>query len=94
MKTAKWYKLRRERRRKWLGIYKTRRGCDICGYKGNPVALHFDHADRSKKRYAIANMITHNLKRLFEEIRKCRVLCANCHYIETDKERRNEHSDT
>jgi len=84
---------RRLRRRRWLDTYKLRRGCDICGYREHPVALHFDHLDRSQKRYAIGIMITHNLKRLFEEIRKCRVLCANCHYVETHKERDNEDTD-
>jgi len=80
-------KRRIERRRYWINKYKVARGCDICGYQKKAVALHFDHIDSSKKKRAVAHMIDVSIKNLIAEVRKCRLLCANCHYIETDKER-------
>jgi hypothetical protein len=76
------------RRRYWLDKYKCSKGCEICGYNEQPVALHFDHKYPSEKKRAIAHMMDYKLTNLINEIRKCRILCANCHYIETDKERR------
>ncbi len=76
------------RRRYWLNKYKLHKGCEICGYKESAVALHFDHKYPSEKRRAIAHMMDYKLTNLISEVRKCRILCANCHYIETDKERR------
>jgi hypothetical protein len=61
--------------------YKVKRGCDICGYNHHPYALHWDHRF-GDKRGNVAHMIRkHSLKVIFEEIRKCRLLCANCHFI-------------
>lgn len=80
---------RRERRRKWLDKIKLSKGCELCGYKVHPAALHFDHIDPDKKLFGIGSNIGTNLKRLFQEIRKCRVLCANCHSVHTSKEKHN-----
>lgn len=88
---------RRERNRRlkrtrgrWLDLYKQAKGCEECGYKGNAKALQFDHLDRSEKHLEISNMKNYNLKRLFEEIRKCRILCANCHHIHSDNQRKED----
>lgn len=70
-------------RRRWLNIYKVRKGCSLCGYNENSAALQFDHLDPSIKVRDVSNMITMKLKRLMDEVRKCRVLCANCHMIHT-----------
>ena len=70
-------------RRRWLNMYKVRKGCSLCGYNANPAALQFDHLDPSLKVQDVSNMITLKLKRLMDEVRKCRVLCANCHMIHT-----------
>ncbi len=79
---------RRARRRHWLDKYKMNKGCCVCGYKDHAVALHFDHIEPTAKRAAVAHMITYSLKALIKEVRKCRVLCANCHYVKTDRGRR------
>ena len=63
--------------------YKIKKGCEECGYKGHFAALHLDHLDPSKKYSAVSQMQTHKLIRVKEEIRKCRVLCANCHAVHT-----------
>lgn len=77
---------RRGRRMKWLNLYKTGKGCELCGYNKNGVALDFDHLDPSIKEFnPSSRSLTVSLKRLFIEIRKCRILCANCHRIETQK---------
>ncbi len=70
-------------RRRWLNIYKKSKGCSLCGYKEHPAALQFDHLDPSTKVRDVSNMVTLKLKRLMDEVRKCRVLCANCHMIHT-----------
>ena len=74
-----------KRRRYWLNYVKVKCGCSICGYRNNPLALQFDHL-RNKTRQ-VSHMITSSLVNLFKEVRKCRVLCANCHSIHTDRRR-------
>lgn len=60
--------------------------CVDCG-ESDIVVLHFDHV-RGKKSYDISTMINsaYSLKRIFEEIRKCDVVCANCHHRRTAKQ--------
>ena len=74
---------RAKRRRHWLNYIKMRCGCDICGYKENALALQFDHL--GSKREQVSHMVLHSIKNLIKEVRKCRILCANCHSIHTDR---------
>jgi len=70
------------RRKYWISKYKVSVGCSSCGYKEHASALDFDHLDDGEKEFHIAQtMGRKNLKVLFTEIRKCRVLCANCHRV-------------
>ena len=45
--------------------------------------LEFHHINPSEKEYSIANMIDSGFgkEKLYNEISKCDVLCANCHRI-------------
>lgn len=82
-------KFRRARRQRWINLYKTRKGCEFCGYNKHGVALDFDHIDPETKKFSPSSQsITFKLKVLIEEIRKCRILCANCHRIHSYE---NEH---
>ena len=67
------------RRKYWLSLYKIRKGCNICGWNFFASALEFDHIDRSTKKGNVSNMTKGTLKKLINEVRKCRVLCSNCH---------------
>jgi hypothetical protein len=76
------YAWRYYRRRHWLDKYKTAKGCCECGYNTHPAALDFDHIDPSEKEFLIPpNVRSRNLKKLMAEVRKCRVICANCHRV-------------
>lgn len=79
---------RRHRRLYWLRKYKEAKGCAICGYNKNGVALDFDHLDRQQKKFLPSSRnMGLTIKRIFSEIRKCRVLCANCHRIHSYEEK-------
>jgi len=62
-------------------------GCIICGYKKCNEALHFDHVDIHNKIMDISRMSGYSFKTLKNEMRKCRVLCANCHAEHTQVQR-------
>jgi len=62
-------------------------GCSFCGYKKSSDALHFDHKDIGFKKMEISRMHGYSIKTVKEEMRKCRVLCANCHAEHTEKQR-------
>ena len=74
---------RAKRRRYWLNYLKVKCGCYICGYKANAHALQFDHV--GVKTRQVSNLVKSKITNLFKEIRKCRILCANCHMINTDR---------
>ena len=74
-----------QERREYLDNYKLQKGCQLCGYNKPPRALCFDHIDPFTKssEYSSKNMARWTIAMVNEEIEKCRILCANCHNIET-----------
>lgn len=79
-------KRKARRRRYWITKYKEAKGCERCGYNEDAVALDFDHIDPSTKSFCISvRTPRYPLKSVINEIRKCRILCANCHRILTHR---------
>jgi hypothetical protein len=77
---------RTERRKRWIDKYKISQGCEICGYNEHAVALDFDHINPDDKSFSISGyLIKSTLLKLFNEIRKCRVICSNCHRVHSSE---------
>jgi len=72
---------RKERRLLLLAHMVSTGGCVDCG-ELDPIVLHFDHV-RGIKEFSIADMVTYSMKRVWKEIEKCDVRCANCHTRKT-----------
>ena len=53
--------------------------CKICGYDKCTKALEFHHIDPSLKEREISDMQTHSREKLFNELSKGIIVCANCH---------------
>ena len=56
--------------------------CNRCGWRGNIVAFQFHHIDPGNKDFDIGMCANKSWKLIKAEIRKCELLCANCHNIE------------
>ncbi len=60
-------------------------GCEECG-ENDVRLLHFDHLDRKKKHHSVSQLLnarSPDRKKVWKEIDKCRILCANCHALHT-----------
>ncbi len=77
-----------ERYKKWLADYKKKQKCSRCGFK-DYRALEFHHLEDKKFSIAERAYYHYGIKRLEKELKKCIVLCANCHRILHDEERNN-----
>jgi len=75
------------KRQSALATLKLDSGCVDCGYAENPDALQFDHVRGDKVR-SISQMVLSAWDKLFAELEKCEVRCANCHAIRTAERRR------
>ena len=55
--------------------------CAICGYSKYVGALELHHLDPSEKDLSIGHLLRNRLswKRFVVELRKCVLLCSNCH---------------
>lgn len=54
--------------------------CNLCGYNITNSALEFHHIDANTKLYGVAsNGTCHDLESDLAEIKKCILVCANCH---------------
>jgi hypothetical protein len=75
---------RRRKRRIWLAAVveaiKVANGCALCD-EGDPVCLEFHHFDASEKAFDIGThkRVDWKLSTLLTEMKKCAVLCCNCH---------------
>lgn len=77
--------LEQERKRhkevqQFIQDYKLQHGCKDCGYKEHHVALEFDHI-RGEKELNVCN--AKSIDQAKKEIKKCEVVCSNCHSIRT-----------
>jgi uncharacterized protein YdcH (DUF465 family) len=87
-------------RHEQVDIYKISVGCCVCGYNKHPSALCFDHLPDHEKAEVTKNGCSkrtcaggmyrlydkhHSVNDLISEIKKCRVLCSNCHMEITHK---------
>ena len=83
-----------------VDIYKISVGCCICGYNKHPSALCFDHLPDTDKSDIVKNGYSKrssaggmyklyskntSINDLITEIKKCRVVCSNCHMELTHK---------
>lgn len=67
-------------------LYLSEKGCHECGER-DPRKLEYDHKNPANKHRSISRLIVDGYSWaspvLRAEIRKCRVLCANCHRVHT-----------
>ena len=72
----------RKKYQDWLLNYKKETKCKRCKIDDYRV-LEFHHVDGKTKDFSIANARDNNLSldRIKQEIKKCVILCANCHRI-------------
>lgn len=82
-------KLDKERKRE---IIKSKLSCSNCGYNKCIAALDFHHLNPGEKEIGISQLIKKNcsIEKIEEELKKCIVLCANCHRELHYNERQNE----
>lgn len=68
------------RRRRKENLVKVLGGkCQICGFNAYIEAQEFHHEDGKDKSFGISSGNTRSLMSYLNEIKKCYLLCANCH---------------
>lgn len=86
--------VRRNKKRvtEFIEKYKRARSCIDCGFSGRefPYVLDFDHIDSSAvKKFNIGSW-SHtvlSIEAIEQEIKKCELVCANCHRKRTFSEK-------
>lgn len=78
---------RRELKKEW-DAYKATLACTKCGFN-HFAALDFHHEDPTQKEHSVNRLVSDGrFKKAYEEIKKCIVLCANCHRIHHHEEKK------
>ncbi len=64
----------------WFRRYKSTLSCMDCGIS-HPAVLQFHHRDRTEKSFTIADVVRKaaSIRQITNEIKKCDVVCVNCH---------------
>lgn len=75
----------KERYKKRMLIFKKMLGnrCTICG---NTKYLHIDHKNPNKKEIKINKMWNKKLDIILNELKKCQLLCKDCHELKSKKD--------
>ncbi len=71
--------LRHRRNRDFIEKFKKGKECILCGYSDHHEILNFHHKNPKDKLFGLANTKTRSLIKIKTEIKKCVLLCANCH---------------
>jgi len=64
----------------WFNDYKKTLVCSKCG-ETHPACLDFHHLDTTKKDWSVSIIArsTYSRETIMKEIKKCIILCSNCH---------------
>ncbi len=71
--------VRRRRRVTQILVEEAGGRCRLCGYDRHAAALEFHHLDPKAKEFGLAQRGAHKIDKLRAEVRKCILLCSNCH---------------
>ena len=75
---AEAFNQRRRERKKWAVDYLGGECC-VCGYSRCLEALEFHHTNPQDKEFQLSNHFRLPIERFEAELKKCVLLCANCH---------------
>lgn len=94
VRRRKQIKDRKKEIRNWFVSYRMTLQCDRCP-EDHPATLDFHHRDGDSKITEVTRMVNNGwgLTRIKEEIRKCVILCSNCHRKEHHNARSSNRSD-
>lgn len=80
---TKWIARQTKNRFRKKAEYKMNAGgkCSLCGYDKCLDALQFHHTDPKSKKFEITHAIWYDKshEEIIEEMKKCILVCANCH---------------
>jgi hypothetical protein len=72
--------------REWMNSLKAGMPCADCGELFPVFVMHWDHLPGYEKVGEIGTMLGHHSREaILEEIKKCELVCANCHVMRTVK---------
>jgi len=79
------------RNKEFIQRYKRQCKCAKCGLSNKPYLLEFHHIDPTTKYKEVTNLQfnAYSMKLIKEEIRKCVMICRNCHMEFHHLERHN-----
>ena len=60
--------------------------CNLACGEHNHVAFDWDHIDPSTKSFGLGDTRSQTFIKIAEEIAKCRLVCKNCHAVETHRQ--------
>ena len=83
------YKRNKEKRlkHKKMAVEMFNMTCNDCGCKSEYQEIFdFHHIDPKEKEFSIAHIIHYGWAKIEAELKKCVMLCANCHRIRHAKE--------
>lgn len=74
------YIKQRKETKKWFWDYKKGKICCVCG-ENHRACIQFHHSEPFKKEDSISKMVNRgcDISSLLKELKKCIVVCANCH---------------
>ncbi len=67
-------------KRAYVRLFKESHRCEVCG-EARTVCLDFHHRDPDSKKFSLSDAETYSIVRIDAEIKKCILVCANCHRV-------------
>ena len=75
---------RKEKIKQEVRDFKESKPCADCGVSYHHFIMDFDHRDGDEKEYSISSIINSGSRnKIWNEIEKCDLVCANCHRART-----------